>query len=221
MKRKTCRKCGIDKPTNAFHSHRSAKDGLQSRCKDCARDDERERREKNRDEINASRRARRDERLGRPSRRPSNLVEVDGRTLKLCRDCGETKPLDEFHKGTGSGRRQNRCKPCAVRRAYQWGRDNNDKFRRNQLRYALKKKYGLTPERVDALMDAQQGRCAICRDELLSSNTAIDHCHVNGNVRGLLCRQCNTGLGMFRDDPKRLRAAIRYLASSATEVAGG
>jgi hypothetical protein len=74
--------------------------------------------------------------------------------------------------------------------------------------------YGLTEVEFDELWTRQQGRCEICgwQDET-SDRTGlnVDHCHAWGHVRALLCRCCNTGLAMFRDDPTLLTAAISYL----------
>lgn len=69
-----------------------------------------------------------------------------------------------------------------------------------------------TPER-DAILRSQDGYCAICRVPIsFAENTAhLDHCHSTGKVRGVLCRQCNTALGSFRDNPMLLNNAIGYL----------
>jgi hypothetical protein len=73
--------------------------------------------------------------------------------------------------------------------------------------------YGLTVEQYEALLERQAGRCAICRTDEPGGrgNWHVDHCHESNAVRGLLCATCNVGLGMFRDDPTRLAAAIAYL----------
>jgi hypothetical protein len=74
--------------------------------------------------------------------------------------------------------------------------------------------YGITAEQYAALLAEQDGKCAICRtDDWPSKDRAphVDHDHVTGRVRGLLCGICNNGLGSFRDDPARLRAAAEYL----------
>lgn len=87
--------------------------------------------------------------------------------------------------------------------------------------YSLKKNYGLSREDYAALLAGQRGRCAICGcpERRLTKGKAtalaVDHCHVGGHVRGLLCADCNRGLGMFGDDPKRLAAAIEYLERHA------
>lgn len=80
---------------------------------------------------------------------------------------------------------------------------------------ALRNKYGIEPEMFMALLYLQDRRCAICRVEFVRT-PHIDHCHETGRVRGLLCGQCNTGLGMFEDSVARMNVAIKYLLN--TEV---
>lgn len=71
--------------------------------------------------------------------------------------------------------------------------------------------HGLTIEEWDARREAQDGRCAICgRDD---RPLVGDHDHRTLQFRGFLCSMCNTGLGMFRDDPEALAAAIKYLGA--------
>ncbi len=74
----------------------------------------------------------------------------------------------------------------------------------------LRRKYGLTLSDYNDMLAKQHGRCAICRDPF-HNKPGVDHDHVTGRVRGLLCTFCNTGIGLFRDDPTRLRSAIEYL----------
>ena len=86
--------------------------------------------------------------------------------------------------------------------------------RRNNIR-----RYGITQEQYDELLEYQGGVCAICyQPETLQIkgkivNLSIDHCHDTGTVRGLLCRSCNVGLGNFRDNPENLKSAIVYLSA--------
>jgi hypothetical protein len=70
--------------------------------------------------------------------------------------------------------------------------------------------YGLTFEEFSALLGEQQGRCAICRDEF-EGEPMVDHDHKTRKVRGLLCHHCNTGLGLFKEDKRRLWRAADYL----------
>jgi hypothetical protein len=75
---------------------------------------------------------------------------------------------------------------------------------------AWRLRYGLGAADVDTMLAEQDGRCAICA-AVLDETPHIDHCHKTGRVRGLLCRNCNVGLGNFADDPERLRRAAEYL----------
>lgn len=81
--------------------------------------------------------------------------------------------------------------------------------------YWLKRLYGITDEDFDAMLAAQDGRCAICRtDEPGGGHNRfhVDHCHETDVVRGLLCNNCNRGLGMFKDSRAHLASATAYLA---------
>ena len=81
----------------------------------------------------------------------------------------------------------------------------------------LKCKYGMTVEQYDALLVEQDGLCAICRrpESVIQQGTAkklhVDHDHLTGVVRGLLCAACNKALGLLCDDPAALRNAALYL----------
>jgi hypothetical protein len=72
----------------------------------------------------------------------------------------------------------------------------------------VKLKYGLSADSYMALKLSQDGCCAICK---VSGNLSVDHSHVTGEVRGLLCTKCNTGLGMFQDSIQSLLTAVEYL----------
>jgi hypothetical protein len=83
----------------------------------------------------------------------------------------------------------------------------------------LTRNYGLTLEEFQTLHDNQHGLCAICGEpeKTRESRTkevrslAVDHCHTTGKVRGLLCYECNTGIGKLKDDISLMRKAIEYL----------
>jgi hypothetical protein len=112
--------------------------------------------------------------------------------------------------------------------ATKWRLDNLDRFResarrryrenggrKKQRKHLLKKKYGVTPEAYDSMLAFQNGCCAICDRESDGIGRwdvlAVDHNHVTGVVRGLLCAQCNAALGGFGDSPTILAAALEYL----------
>jgi|ERR1035437_4947055 hypothetical protein len=73
-------------------------------------------------------------------------------------------------------------------------------------------KYGLLPGMFDAMLEAQEGACACCGDLLVGGRaTHIDHDHVTGDVRGVVCRTCNLMIAGAMDDPARLLAGVQYL----------
>ena len=140
---------------------------------------------------------------------------------KQCSECREIKPLNEFHRSSrNSSGRQARCKQCASRIQREWFRANpgyssqrqlarNPNYYRDRNRLL---RYGLTPEDVDEMRQAQDGRCAICRME---KRLVIDHCHASGRVRALLCTRCNSALAQL-EDKQWLAAATQYLDTHAT-----
>jgi len=92
---------------------------------------------------------------------------------------------------------------------------------------SLKQNYGITLAKYQELVRNQSGLCAICkrppepsrtgRKRTLSANLWVDHDHVTGNIRGLLCSNCNLGIGYFRDAAGVLRDAAAYLEASCFE----
>jgi hypothetical protein len=85
---------------------------------------------------------------------------------------------------------------------------------------ALLRKYRLTADEYNTLVKKQNGRCAICREAETAQlkgvikRLSVDHDHVTGKVRGLLCQACNLVLGGCRDKVLTLMAAIQYLEHS-------
>ncbi len=73
--------------------------------------------------------------------------------------------------------------------------------------------YGLTLEQYNEMLTSQNGVCKICAgpDNGPWGTLAVDHCHITGKVRGLLCAKCNKGLGQFKDDTELLDKAKSYL----------
>ena len=130
---------------------------------------------------------------------------------KDCRHCEEWKPYEEFHdnKEMRDGK-SSYCKPCASLRSKMWRESNPIKRKDTELR----KKYGISLRDYDAMYAEQCGKCAICGiDEGRTPRQTlfVDHCHLTGRVRGLLCHHCNSGLGHFMDDLNCLKGAISYL----------
>ncbi|SRR6266536_2720793 len=90
----------------------------------------------------------------------------------------------------------------------------DERWRERHPHYNRLYNYGITEEQWAAMLAAQDEKCAICRtDEWPGKDNRphADHDHVTGRFRGILCGDCNLGLGKFHDDPARLQAAIGYL----------
>ena len=131
----------------------------------------------------------------------------------LCPKCQTEKPREDFY---GVKKRSGWCKACTRQRSAAYYAANKDRARESHRRWVqanpervarhkAKAAYGLSDDEYDALM-AQP--CGICGAEF---DLVIDHCHTKGTARGRLCHACNKGLGFFRDDPRLLRRAARYL----------
>lgn len=73
----------------------------------------------------------------------------------------------------------------------------------------LKRSYGITLLERNEMALKQNNRCLICDKE--TPKLVVDHCHTTGKIRGLLCKRCNTAIGMLGDTPEGLQRAIDYL----------
>jgi hypothetical protein len=107
-------------------------------------------------------------------------------------------------------------------------RDYNEAYmqeyvKRDYVKQGIRKrglqKYGLDVERFNEIWTSQQGKCAICEIVMLprgrdGRSACVDHNHMTGEVRGLLCRECNHGIGNLKDDPRILMAAAKYLTEA-------
>lgn len=160
---------------------------------------------------------------------------------KRCTKCGLVKPLNAYYamRGMRDGHRNDciDCNKAAKRerhardpepyreRARQWAAENSERRAAYQAEYRsrperkrvmrdlyYRRTYEISADEVDEMLESQNGRCAICGekpDRLASMH--VDHDHEHGHLRGLLCLNCNQGLGQFRDDPAMLLRAIVYL----------
>jgi hypothetical protein len=126
-------------------------------------------------------------------------------TSRTCNRCRRPEPEIRFYPS----RRTGICTGCenTARSARRTPEENRRWHRVQKL-----KGYGLTLADYDRMFTEQGGVCAICRRPSPDGrNLHVDHAHDSGAVRGLLCHDCNRGLGMFRDNPELLSCAARYL----------
>lgn len=112
------------------------------------------------------------------------------------------------------------CVECGAELTLTARRANEERVfcsRECKSRHRQVAQHGLTRQDYLAMFEAQGGGCAICgapAADVIGRRLVVDHDHLTGDVRGLLCSACNAGLGHFGDDPKRLEGAIRYLAGT-------
>jgi hypothetical protein len=176
------------------------------------------------------------------------MSEAISETEKQCTKCLQIKPLDEFHRRTGRvyGRRS-RCKSCehtytvSEPRKKQHNKSNK-KYRKThktaitvgrllrvkthkdhdtQKRRAwhYKTYFNTSLEELKKIVDYQNGRCAMCDRPIPKPH--LDHSHIDGLIRGVLCWVCNRLLGFIHDDPAILQRGIDYLKNPpATRALG-
>ena len=161
--------------------------------------------------------------------------------VKTCKKCGSQKPLSEFSKGQYGGL-QARCKDCLNKQQREYRKANPEIYKAAQRRYKDKhrehtriknaeyrekypelqrktyyqREYGITISDFDDMYIEQGGCCAICgkHQSELNLRLNIDHCHKTGKIRGLLCGNCNTSLGLLKENIGVLNNAIKYLKRS-------
>lgn len=151
-------------------------------------------------------------------------------TERRCPRCGETKQNGEF-----AGVTHPYCRPCHAAYARVLRANKTPEQRARVRLQETAWRQGITVEALLALVEAQAGLCAICKSDLNGDTRRwhVDHDHgccpnTSGDgtgkrqrgcgkcVRGVLCGNCNVGLGMFRENVEVLRSAITYLTSSGS-----
>lgn len=184
---KSCRDCGQTKPLTQFSPAARSADGRATYCKPCMVKRSGESRQR---------------RAAQGGARTQDVLPEDH---KRCPDCGAVKPSEEFprNKRYKDGRHPY-CKPCHRAR----GKESYTRLHGSTRNYHLKARYGITSAEYDDMLERQGGLCALCRERPAEH---VDHDHLHGHVRGLLCSCCNQGLGNFRDELAHLKAAVDYL----------
>lgn len=210
METKRCSRCGEHRPLSDFNRSGGSKDGLHSYCRAC---------------VSAYAKARY---RGKSEPLPPRECGHCGQSFQpkarnavyCCPNCKQ-KALHR-RRFPKEGRA---CEVCGASISHlrfdaRWCSEScTNKYRRQfkpeiHRRHLLKKQYGITTDEYDRMLERQGGVCAICGNgaaDALRKNLAVDHCHDSGRVRGLLCSNCNIGIGKFKDDPVLLRRAIKYL----------
>jgi hypothetical protein len=209
---KTCTVCKTVKPSAEFGRSARAKDGLRSQCRTC-----------NAARVHASYIA------AGPARvitcgNCGGQAKVRNPRAMYCSDRCKTRAAEKRRTEKADQRGPRPCDKCGTPVLTRVGkavcescrvdrRDGAERDRRRTLR-----KYGITEADWDRMLTEQGGRCAICRTDTPGGRGErwhIDHSHATDKVRGLLCHNCNVGIGNFQDAPALLRSAAAYLEATS------
>jgi hypothetical protein len=137
---------------------------------------------------------------------------------KHCKSCSTTKPVSEF--GLLRGKPRHICKECRKLESKNWYENNKDRKKELSRKYKHVKKdrdlqstYGIDLETYNRMLAQQNHKCKICHahQDGLKRAMCVDHDHVTGKVRGLLCGTCNRSLGLLKDNVNTLMRAVYYL----------
>lgn len=184
---KICSKCKIEKKLEEFYKSKASKDGLTYKCKECNNKYASEWHHKN--------------------------FEKSSNKSKRWRDSNPEK--DKIRRK--DWRKMNREKDNSTKRS--WAKNNPEKAALCTRKGSLKYNYGITLDEYNLILLKQDNKCSICKQPETQidkrynriRSLAVDHDHVSGDIRGLLCGNCNKGLGHFKDNIKYLKSAIEYL----------
>ena len=122
--------------------------------------------------------------------------------MKTCNDCKRNLSDDCFHKRTmrsGKIGLQPRCKQCATKNRRQYYKPHE----------YMRRKFSLSESEYQELISTDN--CELCGINISEGKKCIDHCHSKDKIRGVLCNNCNTALGLVGDNVETLSRMITYL----------
>lgn len=197
---KRCPRCTSILPVSDFHGDRRSKDGLKSYCKKCAlvvlgEVRERKRAMKSRDDVYSS------------------------DYQKKCNKCREELPACDFqYNPLRADWLAASCFRCMDE--YEKSRRMDPEKRRRLKSNSLRCRFGIDMDFYEEMLEFQGGACAICGgdDQVKTASLGVDHDHATGEVRGLLCRSCNSAIGQLGDDYGRIIRAAEYIAEPTTKA---
>jgi len=150
--------------------------------------------------------------------------EAPSKKMSACRSCRV--------KTTLAWRSSERGRQSSVKAAAEWRRKNREASRaasrkwaaenlENRRNYRFLKDYGVSRSEVADYLLSVGGRCEICQHEIHLGGRSkwracVDHCHETGDVRGVLCSNCNSAIGLFANNPDLLISGSRYLLTKKT-----
>ncbi len=211
---KLCPSCKTEKSIDKFNKRNGIKSGLQSHCKECQTKD----REKLKNTI-------------------KEITEY-----KICIKCLIKKSKNEFYTSSTSKDNLSRyCKICDRDIKTKYRKNNKERIKNYSKKYreshkqqikestttqeykkqnkerSLKYLYNLDIKKYNDILILQNNSCKICNISFQKTKICVDHDHLTGKIRGLLCRKCNTGIGLFNDSIILLNKATIYLSQISDE----
>ncbi len=183
---KECKTCKVYKIFSAFSPKKNGRYGVAAHCKNCT------------------------------NKKMKTLYQKDPEKFK---EQARLRYQKDPEKGRTVSRLEYKKDPEKAKNYNKLWRQKNTEYsgsyyKKNQTRLTerrLKAKYGMELEEYNARLIYQKGVCAICNLPEKGRNLAVDHCHKTNKIRGLLCKLCNAGIGMLKEDTKALQKAIEYL----------
>lgn len=191
METKVCVICHKEKDIEEFARHHTYADGRKPDCKSCSQ------------ERGAKIEALRTRVFNPPDK-------------AICNKCNIEKDINEFAKSSDRTRGfRQPCKECLQKKRRD-GRKENPKWYEINKKGKLRRKYGITLDEFKEMKIIQNNQCGICgvsfdEAEFNKNFPNVDHNHETGKTRGILCTQCNSGMGFFNDNIELLEKAINYL----------
>lgn len=205
-----CRTCLETKPIVQFHRAPKAKDGRRRQCIPCSSAARGVWRKRNPPTVVAAR------------RRYQEKLASDPVRLEQLQNARKERRLEKQTQRRGQNR------DFEAQRAREYRNANLARAKANERKSYLKRRYGLSLDEIVGCLDHIGWQCEICGGPLrfdpygIDNNTVnVDHDHITGEVRGILCGDCNHVLGRMRDDPNRLRRAAEYLDRHASKLTAG
>lgn len=148
----------------------------------------------------------------KPSFRSKRVYNKSNGLTKICPSCEEEKPVDEFYINV-RGSLQSDCKSCAVEASRQRRLADPEKRYEQNRKSHLKRKYGITLEQYNQLLEKQDYCCAVCgkHETQEKKKLVVDHNHITREIRGLLCNYCNHRIVGRHRDGELLRKIADYI----------
>ena len=203
---KRCSTCKQTLLETDFYREKNRPDGLQCLCKKCTYDSQK--------------------------RYYARSQQGDLQVQRYCPDCKRTLPSTAFYKNRlGVGGLQTNCKECQRQRKSTWVADHMERSRgisrkhywsgggrENSLYRSRKAHTGITRQQYDSLMISQNGCCAICGKPPRKNSLYVDHCHSCGEIRSLLCVNCNKAIGCANEEITKVAMGILYITARALNI---